>query len=55
MGTPCFLWGVAVVTAFSGYSFGLLQKSHSPSKAKSKVNSSSISEAENQHAGHTGM
>jgi len=31
---PCFLWGVAVVTAFSGDSFGLLQKSHSPSKAK---------------------
>ena len=30
MGTPCLLRGVAVVAAFSGYSFGLLQKSNSP-------------------------
>jgi hypothetical protein len=30
LGTPCFLRGVAVVAAFSGYSFGLLQKSNSP-------------------------
>jgi len=30
LGTPCFLRGVADVAAFSGYSFGLLQKSNSP-------------------------
>jgi len=30
MGTPCLLRGVADVAAFSGYSFGLLQKSNSP-------------------------
>ncbi len=30
MGTLCFLRGAADVEAFSGYSFGLLQKSTSP-------------------------
>ena len=30
LGTPCLLRGVAVVAAFSGYSFGLQQKSNSP-------------------------
>jgi hypothetical protein len=30
LGTPCLLRGAADVEAFSGYSFGLLQKSTSP-------------------------
>jgi hypothetical protein len=30
LGIPCLLRGAADVAAFSGYSFGLLQKSNSP-------------------------